>query len=77
MKTRILKLLKDNPHGMSPEDIATALGEPQEMVIPCLHRLQWSGPVGRTGLDHWYLVDVTAAPRQAEPKNYGDFVENT
>lgn len=75
MKTRILKLLQQNPLGMTHGDIAHALGEPQEMIIPCLHSLQWSGPVGRTGLDHWYLVDVSAAPKQAEPKNYADFVE--
>ena len=75
MKTRIQKLLRDNPGGMSHGDIAAALGEPQEQVLMCLNLMHGDYHVIRTSMDRWHMIPLSDPPPVVQPASYADYAD--
>ena len=70
MNTRILKLLRSHESGLSHGDIATALGEPQEVVLQALNVMQHDFEVFRTVDDLWHSVFIADSSRLRTPRSH-------
>lgn len=70
MNTRILKLLRSHESGLSHGDIATALGEPQEVVLQALNVMQHDFDVFRTVDDLWHSVFICDSRPLSKPRSH-------